>query len=171
VSTADRAVRWAWAGAALNLGLIVTVFFPWRTVVVTTVALSPGKPADPLGIVATESALDGVHRVLAAQTASRVALEILVLCCALAGVVYLLAPLWLGAPARRPRTLRVSSLIAVAATAAACWVVPAFQPHSSLTVRLDAVTAPAAYVACSLAVLGATASYAATARRRAPAAG
>ncbi|MHB8220245.1 MAG: hypothetical protein ACYDHU_07970 [Acidimicrobiales bacterium] len=136
---------------SLDACLVVTVFFPWKLATIHAAPPATRRGATPLTLTATHQALEAVHRVLAAQSVARAVLEVLVLVGALTGGAIGLVP-WLTGRTIRGRFPVVTAVVTLAATAAACWAVPAFQPVTALTVHIAAVSAPAAYAAFSLAL-------------------
>lgn len=146
----SRQSWWDWIGVLSNAGLVVTVFLPWRFTTIDAPAPTAPRPGGPLTVAATHEALDAVHRVLAAESVARAALEVVVLAGALVGGTLGLWP-WISGKAVRRRHLCVAAWSTLAAATAACWVVPAFEPATALSVHVGAITAPAAYAAFGLA--------------------
>lgn len=158
----DRALLWCGAAVVIDLGLVASLFVPWRTLDVDAPALPAGRPVPALGTAATGRAVDAVHRTLVLQSLAWAALELLVLAAALVGAFLVVRRTIGRARPLRDRAARGLALGAVACAAAACWVVPAFGSSGSLTVHLVATAAPGAYLGFALAVTAGAATVAAT---------
>lgn len=152
-----RPTWWVLLGVFCNTGLVVTVFLPWRFERVLTASPGANHLSAPLTLAATRQGFDAVHRVLAAQSVARAILEVGVLVGALAGGALGLHP-WLTGRTAPSRYLVATAVTTFAAATGALWVVPAFQPVTRLTVRVEAVSAPAAYAAFGLALVAAATS-------------
>lgn len=138
-------------GVLSNAGLVVTVFLPWRFIAIDAPAAAGPHRGALLTVAASQQAIEGIHRVLAAQSVARAALEVLVFAGALVGGTLGLLP-WITGQTVGQRRLAVTAWLTLAAVTAACWVVPAFEPATRLSIHIDAITAPAAYAAFGLAL-------------------